>query len=160
VEPVKFVQHEARPEAHGTPGLELAIDRFDVALERFARLEKRSIMAQVMDPDLESVFAQPLQQIRGHLVFTLRDEIEGRANAVLHFDLGQLPAAVQAFQSSTSCVIKKANCFPSGQPGQPSGGFPLGSKTGHELAHFFRIDFARSRRMANRTCAGRNGLSM
>ena len=147
------MEHEAGTETDGAPVCEVAVDGGGLFGKALVAEEKPAIVTQIMDAHFKTFPGQFIAQFARHAVIAFRDEIEAGAEAVFFFHVRQLAAFGQAGRPSTSWVSTKANCLPSGQPGQSLGGRSEPGRTGQTARNLSRTRRVIQPRTARRTTA-------
>ncbi|HEY6260512.1 MAG TPA: hypothetical protein VIW47_02885 [Nitrospiraceae bacterium] len=135
VQPVQVVMHEAGSESDCAPVLEMLVDspcffsKFRAAAVEFA------VVVQVVDAHFESVALKFFDQVPGNLVIAFGDEIEGGAEAQVHFELHQLPASIQTSLAFHIVRQHKGELFAVGPAGPAFRGSLRAGQDGPGLRH-------------------------
>jgi hypothetical protein len=90
MQPLEVMQHERGAESGCIPFVDVAVNPARAFGEMFSRTIEFGIVVQILDADFKSAFRQPCAEIGRNDVPAFWNEIERRAKAVFHFELGEL----------------------------------------------------------------------
>ena len=128
VHPIVIADHGRGRESPGTPFFQIGIDLRGSLVEDLFGAEQLAVVLEPVDPIPKPRLFSSSSRPTSTISVAFRHEVERGTETHPLFNIGKFEDVVVALGVSTSWESTRANCFPSGQPGQPSGGLAaLGS---------------------------------